>query len=288
MNTKTTKSNHNLTWTARLILWPAAALSAWGNTELFGGSTALSMGIVLTAAIGLEVGMMTLIALGARERALRAPALAVGAGLLILSLLGQYAFLLSRASGHEEHVAHATRTEQDATTDQAATRAELATVQTALAREQASGWGPKAQALATRSDALRATLDSLSTTAHVAAETQAHRSPLLVLTERFSLDRDLTLKAASALFLLGVNVAGFLLLYAANASTIAAPAVAPATNGHAHAEPEAKPGRAITPRGIHALFEPAPGWLNAARKNVQTACAPSPLSVKLGHRTALS
>lgn len=285
MNTKTTKPNHNLTWTARLILWPAAALSAWGNTELFGGSTTLSMGIVLTAAIGLEVGMMTLIALGARERALRAPALAVGGCLLILSLLGQYAFLLSRASGHEEHVAHASRAEQDATTDQAATRAELTTVQAALAREQASGWGPKAQALATRSDALRATLDSLSTTAHVAAETQAHRSPLLVLTERFSLDQDLTLKAASALFLLGVNVAGFLLLYAANASAMTP---APAINGHAHHEPEAKPVRVIPARGIHALFEPAPDWLKKARQNVQTKCAPSALSIKLGRRPALN
>ena len=284
------KANTHLLTIARLILWPAAALSAWGNVELFGGNTGLSQGIVLVAAIGLELGMMTLITLGARERSLRLPALAVGGVLLLLSLGGQYAFLLSRASGHEEGVKTAATTAQAAHVDQDAIRSELSTVQAALTAEQASGWGKKAQALADRADALRAKLDGLTVTADMATATQAHRSPLLVLTERFNLDPDLTLKIASALFLLGVNVAGFLLLYAASMTSAPAPepASTPKTNGHAHKESEASPAKLITPRGIDALFPPAPSWMDQARLNIQQACAPSPLDITLGKRPALA
>lgn len=278
------KTNTNLLITARIILWPAAALSAWGNVELFGGSQLLSQSIVLVAACGLELGMMTLISLGARDRALRVPALAVGAFLLALSLLGQYAFLLSRATGHEESVHHAAHAEQSAQADQAAIRGELETVQAALARENASGWGPKAKSLAERADALRAKLDALNATASTAAETQAHRSPMLVLTERFRLDADLSMKLAPGLFLVGVNVAGFLLLYAASAGT--RPAPAPMMEPEEESHPVPQPRRC----GASLQFARAPQapWLEATRRNQRRACAPKPLDIKLGNRTALS
>ena len=272
MNTTETKTqNHGLKPVARLILWPAAALSAWGNTELFGGSSALSMTIVLIAAVGLELGMMTLITLGARERSLRTPALAVGGCLLCLSLLGQYAFLLSRASGHEESVQAATTTEATAKADGEAMRRELSTVQTALDREQGSGWGPKAQGLAARADDLRARIAALDTTATTAAVTHSHRSPLIVLTERFDLDSDLTLKAASALFLLGVNIAGFLLLFASSMS------------GQPSAVVMTTPVNGTMPQ--RGAWQPAPQWLGESRQRIQAACAPSDLDVVLGKRS---
>lgn len=201
---------------ANLILLPAAALSATGNIELFGGPSLLGRVVVGIAASGLEIGMLTLLALGARDKFLRVPALGVAGFLLCLSLLGQYAFLLSRASGHEETIKTASAQVSAAVADESATRAELATVQTALDKEQKTGWGKNAQALAARADALRSRLDVKATQKETAGVVEASRGPLLILCERFDLPTDAALKIASAAFLVGLNLAGSLLLFAGN------------------------------------------------------------------------
>ena len=157
--------------------------------------------------------MLSLAALGAREKSLCGTALAIVGFLLVLSLTGQYAYLLRRAAGQSEIVGNDKDSAAAVAGNLTATRSELATVQVALDAEPRNGRGAKARG-ASRADALRGRIAMISN-ATAAGEVVAHRSPMLVLCERFGIPEDLALKIAAEAFLVGCNVAGLFLLFVA-------------------------------------------------------------------------
>ena len=279
------KTNLTTKLMACIILYPLAALSVHGNVELFGGASASGWWFALCAFIGLELGLLTLISSAARTR--NPAALALACVLMVVSIKGQYAFLLTQANGHETNIEHARTAQVDNTQAVETLRTEAATLQSALDTERKSGWGPKTQAIAARLDNVKGEIAKLQDSTVKAQDTEAKASPLLVMCKRFNLPVDSTLNIDAAITLIALNAAGFMLLFLANAgrkqeatlqdvldavrSNAPAPVSAPAP------APVAAPVVAQTYRAapnMVAVFKsaPEPEWLKASRENIKAAC----------------
>lgn len=201
---------------ACLILYPLAALSVIGNVALFGGKGGIVWGVMLAACIGLELALLLLIGIAARTKNVFTFCLAVA--LMVVSIKGQYAEMLTNANGHESDIVNARDEQADNSGAINAARAELATLTSALDSERMSKWGPKCDKLAARIDSVKADIAKLEQSTVEARTVEAKASPLLVLCERFGLPEALTLNIDAALVLLVLNAAGFTLLYFANNS----------------------------------------------------------------------
>lgn len=269
MNQKnTSQTKHSPAVLANVILLSAGALSTWGAVELAGGDSPSSRVIVGGFVAGVELGLLALVGLAARERqnVMRGVYLIAALACLALSLVDQYAFLLSRANGMEERANQAVVNSTAAAADEAAVRAELSSWTAALARELQTTEGPKARSARERVDSLRTQLASIQRTASEAATIHQHRPALLVACDRFGISPDTAIKVMLAAILLVGNGTGFLLLYASKRR------VDPQTGG---------------PSSDYRLGKPhcVPNWLAASRRRIQEKCTPSALDVALGKRT---
>jgi hypothetical protein len=203
------------------IIIPTVALSCLGNFGLYGnqveGLTPRNL-VVLLVSLGIELALVLLTHEAAKrvkmvEDFTRTFTLALMFLLLSLSTIGQYCFLLKGAVGHEITLTEAQETRQDSSTEKEVLRKEQAQLMEAMAAEQKTGWGKKADGIAARLDAVKAQLAGLDVKKEKAVETVAGTSELLVACAEFGLPIKTTIKTAVGVFVLVANLAGFWLLF---------------------------------------------------------------------------